>query len=163
MPRVVAPLLALVAAGLVVTAALVPEFQAGGVGVTPLDPDRVGWVPILVGSLVQVGVLLVPAAMLLLGERRGIAGGILLGAGILGLTLRLVRLFQLAEIPDLGPAIGSWVDLSAEAGAIVAGALALLGIRPSEREEEATDTDLPPPPGEAAKESSRSPSSPGAS
>jgi hypothetical protein len=148
MPRVVAPLLAVVAAGLVVTAALVPEFEAGGVGVTPLDPDRLGWVPILVGTLVQVGVLLVPAAMLLLGERRGIAGGILLGAGILGVTSRLVRLFQLGEIPDLGPAIGSWVDLTAEAAAILAGALALLAIRPHERDEEATDMDLPPPPGE---------------
>lgn len=149
MQRYLPPLLALVSAGLVVTAALLPEFNAEGVGVTPLDPNRPGWVPILVGTLVHVGLLLVPALMLLLGESRGIAGGILVGAGVLGLSLRLVRLFQLAELPGLDPAFGSSVDAVGEAAALSAGLLALSSLRPRPQPDaEAPEPDLAPPPGE---------------
>jgi hypothetical protein len=148
MPRVVAPTLAVVASGLIVAAALLPEFEAAGVAVVPLDSERPGWLPILAGTLAQVGLVLMAAATLFLNGNRAIAGGILLGAGILGLMLRLVRLFQLAEVAELSPAMGSWVDLVAEAGVIGSGALALVGIGQPEADEEAADIDLAPPPGD---------------
>lgn len=149
MPRLLPAVLAVCAAGLLVAGALLPEYKADGFRVTPLDPEVPGWAPALVGTLVHVGLLLVPALMLLLGANGGIAGGILTGAGVLGLSLRAVRLFQLREIPQLDPALGSWVDLLGEGVALSAGILALaaLGAR-GEPEPEALEPDLAPPPGE---------------
>lgn len=126
-PRWVAALLAILAAALLVTGSLLPEFQVGGVGVAQIDPDRVGWVPSMVGMLVQVGLVLSGALMLLLGESRQVSGGILVGAGLLGLTLRVVRILQLTEAPGYDAAVGSWLDGIAEGMTVVAGVLALSG------------------------------------
>jgi hypothetical protein len=132
---------------------MLPEFevQPGGIGVIPLDPDRAGWAAGLVGILVQVGLLLVAMLMLVLGDAKAVAGGILLGAGVLGLSLRLVRIVQLMQAPGLDPALGSWIDLAGEAGVLVAGALALtyLGTQPAS-EDDPMDADAAAPPGETA-------------
>jgi hypothetical protein len=95
-----------------------------------------GWVPALVGMLVQVGLVLSGALMVALRESRLLAGGLLLGAGILGLSLRVVRLFQLAEAPGFNAAVGSGVDLLAESLTAGAGVLALVGGREDDLEDE---------------------------
>ncbi len=154
MNRLIPAALAAVAAALLVVAALLPEFTAGGIGVTPVDPERVGWVAGLVGVLVQMGLLLAPGALLALGQARAAAGGVLVGAGVLGLTIRLVRVAQLGQTPDFDPAIGSWIDLLADGTALVAGVLALTssdeGPEEEDWEEEALveAEELAPPPGE---------------
>jgi hypothetical protein len=127
MPRLLPATLGFLAAGFMVFGALLPEFSVGGVDVAQVDPDRLGWVPALVGMLVEVGLILSAALMLILGESRKVAGGILLGAGVLGLTLRIVRLFQLAEDPGFAAGDGSWVDALAGLLTVGAGALALKG------------------------------------
>lgn len=156
--RVIAAILAFLAAALVVVGSLLPEFSTGGAGVAQVDPSRAGWVPALVGMLVQVGLVLSGALMLVLGESRRVAGGLLLGAGILGLSLRVVRLFQLAEAPGFNAAAGSGVDLLAESLTVAAGGLALFGGREvdleddleeesdeDDEEEDALQTPAPPP------------------
>ena len=158
-PRLVPALLAFLAAVLRVTGSLLPEFEVGGVGVAQIDPSRVGWVPSMIGMLVQVGLVLSGALMLVLRESRQVAGGLLIGAGVLGLTLRIVRILQLGEAPGYDPAFGSWVDTGGEAITALAGILALLGASEEslvaeleeeyeeEPEEEAYEAS-PPPPGE---------------
>jgi hypothetical protein len=151
--RLVPASIAFLGAALIVIAALVPEYRAGGVGITPLDPERMDQIAILVGVLVQAGLLLMPAALLALGQARSAAGGILVGAGVLGLTIRLVRIAQLGQTPDFDPAIGSWIDLLADGAALIAGVLALTASEDEDEDEEWEDeapieADLPPPPGE---------------
>ena len=159
MDRLVPAFLALLGAALLVVAALLPEFMAGGVGVTPLDPERVGWVASLIGVLVQAGLVLTPAALLALGQARSAAGGILVGAGVLGLTIRLVRIVQLGETPGFDPAIGSWIDLLADGSALAAGVVALTSSEDFAEEDEAwedevaPDAEPPPPPGEPMESS----------
>lgn len=136
--RVVPALIAVLGAALIVLAALIPEFNDRGVGVTPLDPQRLGWVASLVGILVQVGLFLVPAALLALGQARSAAGGILVGAGVLGLTIRLVRIVQLGQTPGFDAAAGSLIDLLADGAALTAGVLALTA-SPEEEDEDAWD------------------------
>jgi hypothetical protein len=157
MNRVGPALLAVFGGVLVLVAALLPEFTSGGIGFSPLDPASLGWTARLVGTLVQVGLLLVPAAMVALGQGRGPAGGILIGAGVLGLTVRLVRIFQLGQEPSLDPAIGSFLDLLADGAALTAGILTLTSSHDDELEEleeedgvllEAEEAVLAPPPGE---------------
>jgi hypothetical protein len=152
--RVIAAILAFLAAALVVLGSLLPEFSTGEAGVAQVDPSRAGWVPALVGMLVQVGLVLSGALMLVLGESRRVAGGLLLGAGILGLSLRVVRLFQLAEAPGFNAAAGSGVDLLAEALTVTAGGLALFGgrevdleddLEEDEEDEDALESPAPPP------------------
>lgn len=155
MPRVGLAVLVLIAVGLIVVAALLPEYevQPAGIGIKPLDAARPGWVAGLMGILVQVGLLLVAMLLLVLSDARAVAGGILLGAGVIGLSLRLVRIVQLMEAPGVDPAIGSWVDLTAEAAVLVSGALSLtwLGAEPDLEEDlEDPESELPPPPGEGA-------------
>jgi hypothetical protein len=159
MPRAGLAVLVLVAAGLIVVAALLPEFelQPAGIGIKPLDPARAGWVAAVVGILVQVGLLLIAMLLLVLSDAKGVAGGMLLGAGILGLSLRLVRIVQLMEAPEFDPAIGSWIDLTGEAAVLVAGALSLtwLGTDQVADEDdleglEDLESELPPPSGEGA-------------
>ena len=153
-PRLIPALVAFLAAALLVTGSLLPEYEVGGVRVAQIDPDGVGWVPSMVGMLVQVGLVLSAGLMLLLGESRQVAGGLLIGSGVLGLTVRIVRILQLGEAPAYDPAFGSWVDSLAEGLCVFAGSLALVGAgrEPVEDEEEAYDEDLPsplaPPPGE---------------
>jgi hypothetical protein len=125
-PRLIPALLGFLAAALLVTGSLLPEFEVGGVGVAQIDPERVGWVPAMVGMLVQVGLVLSGALMLALGESRQVAGGILIGTGILGLTLRIVRVLQLGEAPGYDAAFGSWIDALAEGLTTLAGVLALI-------------------------------------
>ena len=137
--RLITVLLGFLAAGLLVLASLLPEFTSGGAGVAQVDPSRSGWVPALVGMLVQVGLVLSGALMVALRESRLLAGGLLLGAGILGLSLRVVRLFQLAEAPGFNAAVGSGVDLLAETLTVGAGILALLGAREDAFAEEVDD------------------------
>ncbi len=155
MPRLVAATFGFLAAGLVVLASLLPEFTTGGMDVAQIDPGRVGWVPSLVGMLVEVGLLLSAALMLLLGESRKLAGGILIGAGVLGLTLRVVRLFQLAEAPGFDAGVGSWVDALAGVLTLSAGAWALTGSEEEDLDEDeeyaAEDEEVPPapPPGDS--------------
>ena len=153
--RLLPAAVALVGAALLVIASLLPEFFAGGAGVTPLDPGRPAWVPSLVGLLVQVAIVLSAALMLLLEEPRQIAGGILVGAGLLGFSLRVVRLFQLAAAPELSGGDGSWVDLIAEGLVVLEGVLSLRdrseAVLIDEVDEVAEDETLPPlapPPGE---------------
>lgn len=154
--RVFAALLALLSAGLLVAASLLPEFESGGVGTAPLDPERVGSVAILIGLLIHVGLILLPALMLLMGDGPSSAGGILLGAGVLGLSLRLVRMFQLAEVPGVDAAVGSWIDALAEGLSLTAGAVALIGLRrdsapledPDVLEQEEIGSETVPPPGD---------------
>jgi hypothetical protein len=149
MPRPLPVSLGFLAAGLIVLAALLPEYEAGGVGVAQVDPERPGWVPSLVGMLVEVGLILYAVLMLLLGESRKLAGGILIGAGILGLTLRIVRLFQLAEVPDLEGGDGSWVDALAGLLIVSAGILAVRGTDDEDLDEEYEEDYVPqeePPP-----------------
>jgi len=158
--RLITALLGFLAAGLLVLGSLLPEFTAEGAGVAQVDPSRMGWVPALVGILVQVGLVLSGALMVALRESRLLAGGLLLGAGILGLSLRVVRLFQLTEAPGFNAAVGSGVDLLAESLTVGAGVLALLGAREDAledgfEEEEGGEGDqeelpepLAPPPGE---------------
>ena len=134
--RLITVLLGFLAAGLLVLGSLLPEFTTGGAGVAQVDPSRMGWVPALVGMLVQVGLVLSGALMVALRESRLLAGGLLLGAGILGLSLRVVRLFQLAEAPGFNAAVGSGVDLLAESLTVGAGVLALLGGRGNDLEDE---------------------------
>jgi len=134
--RVITVLLGFLAAGLLVLGSLLPEFTTDGAGVAQVDPSRMGWVPALVGMLVQVGLVLSGALMVALRESRLLAGGLLLGAGILGLSLRVVRLFQLAEAPGFNAAAGSGVDLLAEALTVGAGVLALVGGREDDLEGE---------------------------
>ena len=156
MNRLVPALLAVLGAALLILAALLPEFSAGAEGFIPLDPNRPGWVASLVGVLVQAGLFLTPATLLALGQARAAAGGILVGAGVLGLTVRLVRIAQLGESPDLDPAIGSWIDLLADGSALAAGVLALTSSDEVVEEEADWDDELPPegelapPPGEPA-------------
>lgn len=157
MPRLLPASLGFLAAGLIVLAALLPEYEAGGVGVAQLDPERAGWVPSLIGMLVEVGLVLSAVLMLVLGESRRLAGGILIGAGILGLTLRIVRLFQLAEIPDLEGGDGSWVDALAGLLTVSAGTLAVRETNDEDLDEEYEDSEggeeeppLAPLPGESA-------------
>jgi hypothetical protein len=137
--RLITVLLGFLAAGLLVLGSLLPEFTSGGAGVAQVDPSRIGWVPALVGMLVQVGLVLSGALMVALRESRLLAGGLLLGAGILGLSLRVVRLFQLAEAPGFNAAVGSGVDLLAETLTTGTGILALLGAREDAFEEEVDD------------------------
>ncbi|MGH2691103.1 MAG: hypothetical protein ACRDHM_01205 [Actinomycetota bacterium] len=150
--RLIAPLLALLAAGLLVTAALLPEIvvePGGGGGLRPLDPERPAWVATLVGILVQVGLVLVAALMLLLRQSEAVAGGILLGAGTLGLTVRAVRFAQLGDSSPLAAGVGSWVDALAEAAVLAAGVVALSSLRRKGPEPEAEpQSALAPPPGE---------------
>ena len=154
MNRLVPALVAVLGAAFLLLAALLPEFTAGADRIVPLDPDRLGWVASLVGVLVQAGLFLAPAALLALGQARAAAGGILVGAGALGLTVRLVRIVQLGESPELDPAIGSWIDLLADGSALAAGVLALtssedLVEEEAEWEDEmAPEGELAPPPGD---------------
>jgi hypothetical protein len=127
MPRLLPASLGFLAAGLIVLAALLPEYESGGMGFPPIDPGRVAWVPVLVGTLVEVGLVLSGALMVALGESRKVAGGLLLGAGILGLTLRVVRLFQIADAPGVEAGDGSWVDALAAVLTVCTGALTLRG------------------------------------
>jgi hypothetical protein len=101
----------------------------------------------LVGILVQVGLLLVAALLLVLSDSKALAGGMLIGAGVLGLSLRLVRIVQLMEAPGLTPAIGSAIDLVAEAAVLAGGGLTLTWIGPAPPQDD-TEDELPPPPGE---------------
>ena len=159
MPRLGLAILVVVAAGLIVVSALLPEYlaQPGDVGIRPLDPERPGWVASLLGILVQVGLLLVSALLLVLSDARAVGGGILIGAGVLGLSLRLVRIVQLMEAPGLDPAIGSWADLVAEGSVLAAGGLTLTWTGPGrepddellDADDELLDAEEPPPPGEA--------------
>ena len=147
MQRVQPALLGFLAAGLIVLAALLPEYEQGGAGFAQIDPERVAWIAVLLGMLVEVGLVLSGALMIALGESRKLAGGILLGAGILGLTLRVVRLFQIAETPGLDAGDGSWVDALAALLTIAAGALALRGSREDLGEEwDGDEDDLAEPP-----------------
>ncbi|MGH2709969.1 MAG: hypothetical protein ACRDH9_02035 [Actinomycetota bacterium] len=150
MPRLLPALLGFLAAALIVLAALLPEYEQGGVGFAQIDPERVAWVPVLVGMLVEVGLVLSGALMVALGESRKLAGGLLLGAGVLGLTLRVVRLFQIAEAPGLDAGVGSWVDALAAFFTVSAGALALSGGEDEDLyDEDYDDEDAPgeePPP-----------------
>ncbi len=151
--RLVPALIALLGAVLIVLAALIPEFNDRGVGVTPLDPERLGWVASLIGILVQVGLFLVPAVLLALGQARSAAAGILVGAGVLGLTVRLVRIVQLGQTPGFDAAIGSLVDLLADGAALTAGVLALTATNePSDEvdweDEDSLEAEVAPPPGE---------------
>src|SRR5688572_177906 len=141
--RVLPAVLGFAGAGLIVLGALLPEYNLGGQGVAQIDPSRMGWVPALVGMLVEVGLVLSASLMLILGESRQIAGGILLGAGILGLTLRVVRLFQLAAIPEITGGDGSWVDLIAALLTVSAGVLALRGSREEPEDADGYDEDEP--------------------
>ena len=148
MRRLTPALLGFLAAALTVLAALLPEFEQGGSGFAQIDPERVAWVAVLVGMLVEVGLILSGALMVALGESRKLAGGLLLGAGILGLTLRAVRLFQIAETPGLEAGDGSWVDVLAALFTIGAGGLALTGADEEGLSYEEYDEDLaeePPP------------------
>lgn len=163
MSRWLPAVLGFLAAALLVMGSLLPEFSDGDTGVAQVDPNREAWVPALVGMLVQVALVLSGALMLALGESRKLAGGLLLGAGALGLTLRVVRLFQLAEAPGLNAAVGSGIDLLAEGMTVTAGVLALIGPRGDElhevedgyeeledEEDEDQSAPLAPPPGEPA-------------
>ena len=127
--RVVSPILAFLAAALLVTAALLPEYELSGTPVTPLDSQRAPWLPALGGVLVYVALILLPAMMLLMGDAMYTAGGILIGAGAFGVTRRLVRVLQLGDTPDVAVAIGSWMDVLATALALAAGVVALMGLR----------------------------------
>ncbi len=154
MTRVVPAVVAVVGAVLVLVAALLPEFDPNGTGFSPLDPASLGQPARLVGTLVQIGLLLAPAALLALDQARGPAAGILVGVGALGLTLRLVRIFQLGQEPNLDPAIGSYLDLVSDGAALTAGILALTA--PAEEDEEEDwavegppQAELAPPAGEA--------------
>jgi hypothetical protein len=111
----------------------------------------------LVGILVQVGLLLVAMLLMVLTETKGVAGGILVGAGILGLSLRLVRIAQLIEEPSFDPAVGSWVDLVGEASVLIAGGLSLTSLETGHVADEGEledledlESELPPPSGEGA-------------
>ena len=153
MNRLVPALVAFIAGLLVLVSALLPEFESNGTGFSPLDPASLGQPARLVGTLVQMGLLMAPAALLALGQARGPAGGILIGAGALGLTLRLVRIFQLGQEPSLDPALGSYLDLVSDGAALAAGVLALTSSPDLPEEEEWSDeaeleAELPPPPGE---------------
>ena len=153
MNRLVPALVAVIGAVLLLLAALQPEFASNGTGFSPLDPASLGQPARLVGTLVQMGLLLGPAALLALGHSRGPAAGILIGAGALGLTLRLVRIFQLGQEPNLDPAFGSYLDLVSDGAALAAGVLALTASPHAGEEEEWEDeadleTELAPPPGE---------------
>jgi hypothetical protein len=148
-------LLGFLAAALLVVGALLPEFTADGAGVAQVDPGREAWVPALVGMLVQVALVLSGALMLALGESRQLAGGLLLGTGVLGLSLRVVRLFQLAAATGFNAAVGSGIDLLAETLTVAVGFLALRGgqedeaVEEFELEDDSGSVDaLPPPPGE---------------
>jgi hypothetical protein len=148
--------LGFLAAALLVVGALLPEFTTGGTGVAQIDPGREAWIPALVGMLVQVGLVLSGALMLALGESRQLAGGLLLGTGVLGLSLRVVRLFQLSAATGFNAAVGSGIDLLAETLTVAAGILALRAGREEEPDEELEDEDeadsvdsLAPPPGES--------------
>ena len=150
-------LLGFLAAGLLVIGALLPEYTASGTGVPQVDPGRDSWVPALVGMLVQVGLVLSGALMLALRESRQLAGGLLIGTGVLGLSLRVVRLFQLSTAPGLNAAVGSGIDLLAETITVAVGILALRGasggglmeeFEEDEEPEEDSVHGLAPPPGE---------------
>lgn len=150
-----AAVLGFLATALLVVGALLPEFTTGGTGVAQVDPGREAWLPALVGLLVQVGLVLSGVLMLALGESRQLAGGLLLGTGLLGLSIRVVRLFQLAAATGFNAAVGSGIDLLAETLTVAAGLLALGAGREDEPVEEFEDEgeadsvdSLAPPPGE---------------
>lgn len=153
MNRLTPVLVAVLGAILLVLAGLVPEFNVNGEGVTPLDPNRVGWIASLIGTLAQVGLYLVPAVLVALGQGRGPAAGVLVGAGVLGLTIRLVRIVQLGQTPGFDAAIGSLIDLLADGAALTAGVLILTSSEEAPDEEDweedhLAEAEVAPPPGE---------------
>ena len=150
MRRVLPAVLAVLAAALVVVAGLLPEFlllaDAGTpIEVVPLEGGRPAWLGTLSSYIVHAGILLVAAAMLVLNEAPRVAGGLLIGASLVGLSLRVARVLQLSAAPEFAPALGSWVDLGAEVLGLATGIWALVALRRADTRDEAATPGPPTP------------------